>query len=229
MATATQNKNGKTATSQDDAQALELKGVEIARIDIPIIGVTPLITHRWAEKAKEMMRNSETVKRKKEARDPEGDFQASRYILGDDTPYPGRDGVPATGIKSAIVQASRLFDGVTMTQLKQILFVVGYGSDQLLPIEGEARMREDMVRLATGVADIRWRAEYFPWSALITVEYVSTSITAQSVVNLVNAAGNGGICEWRPSSPKGHTGTFGRFRVDETKTANMVSYSPDEE
>lgn len=188
--------------------ALTLQRIETRIIQIPIEGITPLIVHAWSEKARAMMANSETVKRKKEPRDPEGDYQAARYLLED-----GRDGFPAVGFKAAIVGAARLFEGVTMTALKQWVFVQGLGAQQLVPIDGEISRREDMVRVGQGVADIRWRPQFWPWRATLAVEFVANAITPSSILNLVDAAGIGGVGEWRPSAPKGMTGTYGRFAV----------------
>lgn len=190
--------------------ALRLERIAIRRMEVPIVGITPLIMHAWSEKARNQMAATETVKKKKEPRDPDGDFNAARYRLPD-----GRDGVPAVSFKAAMVFAARLFEGVTMTGLKQLLFVHGEGPQQLVPIEGKLSRREDMVRVGMGVADIRWRPQYDDWRTTLFVDFVPSSLTPSSVLALVDAAGIGGVGEWRPSAPKGATGSFGRFRVDE--------------
>ena len=64
----------------------------------------------------------------------------------------------------------------------------------------------------SGTADLRYRAEYFPWSADVYVNFVPSLLSPDSVLALVDAAGLGGIGEWRPSKAK--TGIFGTFRVD---------------
>jgi hypothetical protein len=185
-----------------------LKRIERAVIEVPIVGTAPLIAHAWSEKAKEMMIAPKGQTRtKKPARDPEADFAAARYRLDDN-----RDGFPAVAFKAAMVDAARLYDGVKMTELRAALYVSGEGTDLLVPIHGEATIREDMVRVGMGVADIRWRPSYWPWAAVLRVQFLPTLLSADSVVNLVDAAGIGGVGEWRPSKAK--TGTFGTFRVD---------------
>lgn len=197
--------------------ALRLERIEVHRMEVPIVGITPLIVHAWSEKARNQMAATETVKRKKEPRDPQGDFEAARYRLPD-----GRDGFPAVGFKAAMVGAARLFDGVTMTALKQWLFVVGEGPSQLVPITGKISRREDMVRVGQGKADIRWRPQFDDWSTTLLVEFVASAITPSSVLALVDAAGIGGVGEWRPSAPKGATGSYGRFRVAQVEGINIV-------
>lgn len=192
-------------------KTITLTRIERHAITIEIEGLSPLIPHRWSEKAKGLMRDKQTgskARTKKEAKDPVAEAEASLYRLDD-----GRPGMPATAFKAATVAAARFYEGVTMVALKSALFFEGEGPDQLIPIEGEATMREDTPRNATGVADLRYRYQFWPWTATLTVVYLPTLVDAESVINLVDAGGNGGVGDWRPSAPKSHTGTFGRYKV----------------
>lgn len=188
---------------------IELKRLDIQVVDIPIVGVTPLIVHNWSEKAKRQMleKQMKGTKLKKEPKDPEADYESSMYRFAD-----GRHGFPAGGFKAAIVGGARMFDGLPMTHLKMALRVEA-GSEGLIEIHGEPRMREDMVRLETGVADLRYRAEYPEWSATLRISYNANMLSLEQLVNLVNAAGFGGVGEWRPSAPKSASGSYGCFRV----------------
>ena len=189
--------------------AINLRRIERAQITVPISGTSPLIVHRFDEKAKEMMLQAQQTKTRapKEPKDPAAHFERSRYRLPD-----GADGFPAVGFKAAMVDSARVFDGVKMTELRAVLLVVGEGPDQLVRIKAEApRMREDTVRVGMGTADLRYRAEYWPWSVDLTINYVPSVISAESVVALVDAAGLGGVGEWRPGKSK--TGIYGTFCV----------------
>lgn len=190
---------------------ITLEAIERRYVHIPIEGASPLIVHKWSEKAKAMMAEDQRgskVRAKREPKLPVETAEAALYRLAD-----GRPGFPATAFKAAAVGAVRLFHGITMTAVKAALFVHGEGPDQLVPLEGEMALRMDTPRLATGVADIRYRYAFFPWSTELRVEYLPALIDETSVIRLVDAAGNGGVGEWRPSAPKSATGTFGRFRV----------------
>lgn len=224
MATATKkstSRNGETEAPQavegDESQApaVELRRLSRVVFSIPIRGVTPLIVNRWSEKAKEMMlaKQQTTARSRPEPKDPVANFEASRYRLDD-----GRDGFPANSFKAAIVHAARLFDkSLTQVALKQTVIVVGEGANQLVPIEyGEITMREDTPRNASGVADLRYRAQFWPWSATLQVKTVGGQFDHGSILALVDAAGVGGVGEWRPTSPKSATGTFGTFEVVES-------------
>lgn len=208
------NSNGKSTTIDPPVEGvIALKRLQRAYSEIPIVGITPLIAHRWSEKARRMMLDAQQGKpTQKIAKDPQADFESCRYRLDD-----GTDGFPATAFKTAVADAARHFDKLTIVQVKQSLFIEGVvcaNGDELVPILSEPpTMREDMVRVGAGTADIRYRPQYWPWKAVLRIRYLPHLITEESLVALVDAAGNGGIGEWRPSSPKGKSGNYGRFEV----------------
>ncbi|OBE98520.1 hypothetical protein A5731_22765 [Mycolicibacterium conceptionense] len=187
--------------------------MERETIEVPIVGVSPLIPHAWSEKAKGMMRAKQTspttARAKLAPKDANAEAEASLYRLDD-----GRPGMPATAFKAATVAASRFYGkDVTLVSLKAALFVNGDGDDQLVPILGEMTRREDTPRNSGGSADLRYRYAFWPWSAILTITFLPAIIDAESVVNLVDAGGNGGVGDWRPTAPKSLTGTFGRYQV----------------
>jgi hypothetical protein len=195
------------------SQAIVVNPLAIERISIEVVGRTPLIVHNWDEKAKEEMRSKgdpNKAPKKREKRDPEAAFQASRYILPD-----GADGFPAVAFKAAIADAFRFFEGsgLKKVNLKQSVFIKGEGPKQLVRINGEPEIREDMVRVGMGTTDLRWRAQYWPWSVVLHIEFMPSMIGADALVNLIEAAGYGGVGEWRPSAPKSATGNYGMFEV----------------
>jgi transcriptional regulator of nitric oxide reductase len=207
--------NGKTATEPAPAPAaITLQRIEREVIKVRVTGTAPLIVHRFDQKAKQMMLEAQQTKTraKKLAKDPVADFEASKYLLPD-----GRDGFPVVAFKAATVGAARMFDGISMVQLKSLLRFHGEGPDQLVPLilDGPPIMREDTVRVGMGTADLRYRAQYFPWSVDLVIEYPPSQISIESIVALVDAGGIGGVGEWRPSSPKGATGSYGTWSVAE--------------
>lgn len=183
--------------------------------EIPIVGTSPLIVNRWSEKARAMMLDAQTTsaRAKREPKDPVALYEASKFKLPD-----GRDGFPAVGFKAAIVYAARLFHGITQVQIKQSVLVLGDAMDDrgdaLVALTyDDVTMREDTPRNANGVADLRYRAMYTGWSATIQVQTIDGQIDAESLIALVDAAGIGGVGEWRPTSPKSATGSYGTFEV----------------
>lgn len=207
----TTQSNGNTAVVEQPVVAI--RRLERVTFEVPIRGTAPLIVNRWSEKAKQMMLDAQQTKAraKKEPKDPVANYEASRYRFPD-----GRDGFPAPAFKASIVHATRLFDGITQVLVKQIVTVIGEGKDQLVPIDfEEVTMREDTPRNASGVADLRYRAQFWPWSATLHVRTIGGQFDIESVFALVDAAGIGGVGEWRPTAPKSATGTYGTFEVAE--------------
>ena len=190
--------------------AIHIATQRIDTIEVTVEGISPLIVSRFDEKAKEQMLAAQQTKTRKakEPKDPEKEFERRRYRLPD-----GRDGFPAAGFKGAIVGGTRLFDGVTLVGTKIQVYVHGEGTEQLVAIDGLCTMREDAVRLSTGVADLRYRPMYWPWSAHLSIDFMPAQLSAESVLALVEAGGWGGVGEWRPSAPKSLTGTYGRFTI----------------
>lgn len=197
------------APKKQAEKAVSLKRIERPEIEVRVKGTAPLIVHRWSEKAKaQMLAKQMGVKSEKELKNPEQDFESSMYRFDD-----GGHGFPAVGFKAAIVGGARYFNAVTMTMLRQCLHLQGEGPEQLIRLDcSEPRMREDMVRVGMGTADIRYRAEYPEWEALLRISYVPSMIDLDSVIALVDAGGMGGVGEWRPE----RDGTFGTFEVLES-------------
>jgi hypothetical protein len=199
------------AEAPAEAAVVRLKRLQDATITVDIQGLTPLIPHKWAEKSLEMMRQKQfgnTVRPARVPKNPEEEAHAATYWLDD-----GRPGMPAVAFKAAMVGACRNFEGLPMTQAKTLFFVEGEGVEQLVPVEGPLSMREDTPRNANGTVDLRYRNAIFPWRASIRVRFLASRIDATSVIALLDAAGRGGVGDWRPAAPKSNTGSYGQWRV----------------
>jgi hypothetical protein len=212
------------AKSKDPKGAVELERITDEVITVPVVGLTPVIPHKWAEKAKGMMRDKQTsgagtARPKREAKDPEEEAENAMYRLPD-----GRPGIPATAFKGAMVAACRFFEGLPMTEGRLMIYVRGEGPDQLVALSGTEAVREDTPRNATGVVDLRYRTALLagvdgvePWRADVTVVYPPRLISEKSILALLDAAGRVGVGDWRPGSPKSNTGTYGTFRIDDER------------
>lgn len=195
-----------------------VRPLNLVTIEVPIEGLTPLITNPWSEKAKEMLRQSQgigvepgSVKKKKEAKDPQAEYESrlNEYRLPN-----GNHGFPAVGFKAAMVRAAKVVDGLDMTSARGLFLVSGTEDFALVTIQGEPKMLESFPRNATGVPDIRYRPIFHDWSAEVRVRFDADLIDAGSVVNLLNRAGMSvGIGEWRPMSKTSNTGQYGTFLV----------------
>jgi hypothetical protein len=177
--------------------------------DVQVVGTTALICHRWSEKAKaEMLAKQQGKKLPKPPKDPEADYRASLYEFTND------DGVvwygfPAVAFKNAAVRAAQQFD-IPMTTARQLFWVYGVDDPDHVTIDGEPTMREDVVRLNGKTADLRYRGQFYPWSAILRVKVNAQVVAPETVFNLIAQAGfSVGVGEWRPE----RNGQFGCFEV----------------
>jgi len=178
---------------------------QFAEMEVEIEGITPLITRPFLGKAREEMgakQRGEVVVRGK--KNPKAEYLESFYTRK------GKRiaGIPGAGIKKACVTACSQVDGITKVVARGAFHIL---ADIVEVKAGKPEMREDPVRLPkTGVADLRYRPAFFPWSAKIRVMYNENVITPAQICHLMNTAGFAvGVCEWRPE--KG--GTMGMFKV----------------
>jgi len=194
------NGNGKAASVKVDVQ---LPKMNIRHIEITIIGDSSLICHAWSEKAETMMLEKQMQKAKTErpAKNPEQDFQDSLYHLPN-----GKHGFPAVAFKSAAVDACSHVHGVTKVEARGAFHIVG----DMIEISGTPTIRQDMVRVGMGAADIRFRGEFRQWECKLTIRYNEGVLSAEEIVNLFNVGGFAiGVGEWRPQC----NGSFGMFHV----------------
>lgn len=204
----------RTQTQQSEPEvSISIQAPKTLEFEVIIEGTAPLIMHAWSEKAKAMMRDKQQGKKatKKEPKDPRVEWMGGRLL--DDQ---GRDCISAMCFKNAIVDTASFIDGITKVQLRGSVFVLG----DLIPIEYEAdpkapdgkkapHMREDMVRVGMGVADIRYRPEYRGWSCKLRIRHMANVISTQDVMTLLSTAGLvNGMGEMRPQKTGGSFGTF---------------------
>lgn len=203
----------RAAKGGEKEEKIKLPPLQIQRIQLRLVGTSPLIVHAWDPKSIEMMRlkQQKGARMPKEKKDPVACFEGAKY-----KDSKGRECVLARGIKNAIVSAARYSDDAKMTTLRGALFVLG----NLLPIKSDKPiMREDMVRVGQGTADIRYRPEYRNWSIPVEIEFNSRVFSAEQIVHLVRLAGfSVGLCEWRPE----RSGEYGRFEVEAMGRARDV-------
>ena len=153
--------------------------------------------------------------------------------------YGAKFGFPVTAFKQAAISAAYRMGWVAnMTSLRGAFFIepdatAYYGGDlevdfnkkkvnvipnvlrkeQLVTIQSDApEMREDMVRVGMGSADIRYRGEFSNWSADLNIRFnANGQYSLEQIVNIINAGGSVcGVGEWRPEKD----GQYGMFHVE---------------
>jgi hypothetical protein len=199
---------------------IDLPPLNLQLMEVTLVGDTSLICNAWSMKAKREMLDKQMKKAKpaREAKDPRADFEASLYRLG-----PNAYGFPSVAFKNAAVTAVTSVSGVTKIAARQAFQILGDDIEvagafegvkmrqNLVRIEGcEPALREDMVRVGMGTADIRYRAEFSGWHAKVLVKYNANVLSPEQILNILNVAGFAvGVGEWRSEKD----GQYGLFHV----------------
>lgn len=196
-------------TAPQEVEAIVVPPIAIKSAVICIVGDSPLICHAWDDKAKLMLWDPDAVKDKKhEPRNPVRSFINSLYWLEgkpeEDTEEAfdaairngARFGFPSVALKDCAVSGGYRA-GILPNK------VSGYAGfhvpGELVEVQGVPHIREDMVRVGQGKADIRWRGEFSDWRITFTVNYNSGVFSIAHIINLFNHGGYAvGIGEWRP-------------------------------
>ena len=126
-------------------------------------------------------------------------------------------GFPANSFKQAANAAAYRLGWVpNQMALRGSYFLNAEDGGFLVEIKGDKPMlREDMVRVGMGTADIRYRPIFENWYCDMILEYnASGAMSLEDILNCINAGGYAvGAGEWRPEKD----GQFGRFHVEIVK------------
>ena len=206
-------------------ELLEIKPLEIKKVTLRIVGDTPLIMHAWSEKAKRMILEAQmgvSKGKKKEYKNPIEDFINSMYWLSDKPEESteeafeaaiangARFGFPVTAFKQAAISAAYRMQWAKDKMSLRGAFFIDADENGMIEIFSDAPiMREDMVKVGMGTADIRYRGEFRNWSANLTISYnANGAYSLERIVNIINAGGYVcGVGEWRPERD-GQNGMF---------------------
>lgn len=206
-------------------ELVAIKPIEMQTVEITVIGDTPLIMHAWSEKAKKMMLEAQQGKakgKKKEAKNPVEDFINSMYWLTE-PPTEGTEeafeaaiakgakfGFPITAFKQAAISAAYRMGWVKDKMGLRGAFFIESDYGEMTEIKSDVPvMREDMVKVGMGTADLRYRGEFRNWSTTFRVKFnVNGQFSLENIINIINAGGTiCGVGEWRPERD-GQNGMF---------------------
>lgn len=184
-----------TATRSDN-QTISIKPPNFQTAIFRVIGTAPYVQNKFSQKAKEQMRGVQEAgstarnKRNKEAKDFLALFEGATHRSPE-----GWAGIPAPAFRNAMISACRTV-GFKMTLAKLSVFVEadGFDEDDGTPLvkitKGEPRYHESMVRLPTGVSDIRARPMWDAgWEAMIRITFDADQFTLSDVSNLLMRVG----------------------------------------
>lgn len=201
-------KEAKAPEAKQPTERITLRPIRRKIVQMRIVGSSPLIQHAWSDRNKEMMRAKHAGEKSKDrsARNPQTEGEDAAYRKRD-----GRYALPAMAVKAAVINAAHKDLGIEKTRVCKSLFII-CDHDKLIPMDcDQPVIQEDVIRVASGGADLRYRPYFFKWSCVIKWEVDTELLSVSDLVTLVDRAGFGvGLLDWRPE----RGGEYGRFYVD---------------
>ncbi|MBK3786546.1 hypothetical protein G3A43_40815 [Paraburkholderia aspalathi] len=187
--------------------------VEYGVATVYIKGRTPLILNKLSEKARHELllpspRKTAADRQQSLKHNPADEFLAAAHMIPDDR-APTLLAIPTTALKGAMRDAALEAKGTSRSQIGRLTFIPG----ALLPVYGTPMIFLSVVRMADPgrTPDIRTRVIVPEWATIAEITFMRPQLRAQSVVNLLHAAGlMMGCGDWRPQ--KG-SGSYGQFEV----------------
>lgn len=200
------------ATKQVESN-LDITEIELSVLDFLLLGVSPLVPHAvsfkskgsllWPQKKKNQAEKDSSMKH-----EPFDEFRDAAYkFLEDD--HPTRLYMPGGAFHGCMANAAIDMAGAKKSQIGRLTNIVG----DKIPVWGVPQIYSTIVRSSdmARTPDVRTLPILPKWAAIITVQYVGSLISAQSIGNLLGAAGVIiGIGDGRPEKGKL---SFGKFRV----------------
>jgi hypothetical protein len=202
-------------------EVITIQKPKLTRLNIRIVGDTPLIMHNWDEKNKRMMLETQQGKaatKKKPCKMPFDDFARSLYWM---TPMPtetiidsgngemrevvteelfeqalengARFGFPANAFKMA-GNAAAYRNGLVKNQMAlRGAYFLKSDCGEVAWIRGSVPvMREDMVKVGMGSSDLRYRPMFTDWYCDLTLSInTGFGMTFDDIINVINAGGAG--------------------------------------
>lgn len=204
-----------------ETSGIEIQEIQMGRVRCNILGVTPMIMHRFDQKAQQELlmpkpKGNRAEREQSLKHDPIAEYRGALY-LNRDKSEPAMFHIPSNSFSAAIQNAALDLPGATKSQIKRLTTI----SSVQINCFGVPKLTMDMVRSSdmNRTPDVRTRPIFIEWACTVEVEYVKTLIKEGQIVNLLSAAGViGGIGDWRPQ--KG--GAFGKFRIVEDTDKEFV-------
>lgn len=212
----------KPVQTQERGVTVMIKAPNFQTAQFKIIGIRPLVIHKFSEKAKlQIVHTQEEGNRAKgkkvrEPKDFEQVYQNARHLS-----IEGWDGLPAAALRSAMISACRATEFVMTRAKMAILYVEADGEDATEKGTGLVRIYgtpEKDIRPAKNddsSVDMRARPMFEKWSAVVRVRFDADMLSLESIANLLSRAGQQvGVGEGRPASKNSNGCGWGTFMVE---------------
>jgi hypothetical protein len=204
-----------------ERESIVITTMQEAAIECYLVGRSPLIINRLAEKARQELllprgRLTTAEKQGRQKHEPIKEFRSSAHKIDDDK-APTYLAIPASAPKRALASAALDMPGAKKAQIGRLTYITG----ELIGIYGRPELFMAVTRSAdmNRTPDIRTRCIVKDWAAKVRINYVTPILKPEMVMSLLTAAGIYiGVGDWR--SEKG-SGNYGQFNVMDNSEATV--------
>lgn len=180
--------------------------IKIATMQLKVIGETPLLQEKMADRIREQLKNIVTGKGKEKNKNRDLEREVEEKIHKN---AKGEVCFPTSGFKKAMVEAAPYLEGLDKKKAKGSFFIIG----ELVPIKYKKQVTNKAVGRDSGINRAPreiWRPEFQDWSCILTIKYNEQQITPNQIIELAKLAGfHIGVGSWNPQ----HGGQYGMFTV----------------
>lgn len=198
------------ATKKDSSGSISIMKLETNEIAFCIKGTTPFIYNAMSAKSKgDLLLPPKKNRAEQQAtlkHNPIEEYRASVYRHRSNK-EPTRLIVPSGMFKGALASAALDIPGATMTSIKRLTWV----KNSYVDMYGVPELFMSVVKNSgfNRTPDIRTRAILPEWACIVKIQFARPAIDAQSVINLLAAAGVIiGVGDFRQEKGKGNYGQF---------------------
>jgi hypothetical protein len=205
-----------------EADEITVLPISQGEVTFAIVGTSPLIFNRMAEKAKRTLlvggtRKTAADKAANLKHNPVEEYRDS-VTRNKGNEFATRLAIPCPAFKGAMSTAALDMPGAKKTEIGRLTWVPGFQVD----LYGIPQLLMSVVRSAdmNRTPDIRTRAIVAAWACRVTVNFVQPKLNATVVANLMAAAGiMAGVGDFRQEKGKGN---YGQFRLADANDKELL-------
>lgn len=212
----------KPSAKSETATTIDIVQLRTETISLRIIGTTPLLINRLAEKARRQLlmppaKMNATDRATNLKHEPLQEFRSSVHRLPDG---PTLLALPSTAFKGAMCSTAIEIPSTSKAQIGRLVYVPG----EYVAVYGVPQIDARIVRSAdiNKTPDIRTRAIVPQWCCELTTTFVVPQLKAAAIANLIAASGIiCGVGDNRQEKGRG-SGNYGSFQVVADKASEKA-------
>jgi hypothetical protein len=188
---------------------VKIQPICIDRVNIEIIGKTPLLMDKFPEEAMEQILAKQTGVAKGNKRKTRDTAMETHNAIH--RTAKGVIGFPVDGFKKGMMESTSFIgDKFFSKKLVSGAVKIMNAEDGLIPINFK---KQDVLKHNIG-SNIKFTPQFHGWSCRLVIDYDKNNISAQDIITCLNYAGFMiGVGSWRPHCSKGGSGSFGMYEV----------------